>query len=143
MLDSIHSTFNRQLNDVADGLGEVAEMGGDLIGKGLAAFIPPIIRNGMSQLAASPELGGPSKPMKSADSRGGTGVEPGNTSFTAPISDLFIEVFGLDQSSWLRRVVIGFLQQISGGTLERSINLMLHIGLQLNFPAKSGTLYVE
>lgn len=45
----------------------------------------------------------------------------GLTHFTAPICDLFIEIFELkDRSQWLRRqAILIVLQQILGGTIER------------------------
>lgn len=44
----------------------------------------------------------------------------GMTSFTGPICDLFIELFGLKEKNWLRRqAVIVILQQFLGGTIER------------------------
>lgn len=48
-------------------------------------------------------------------------LSEGITSFTAPICDLFIEMFELkDRSQWLRRqAVLVVLQQVLGGTIER------------------------
>jgi sorting nexin-25 len=41
-------------------------------------------------------------------------------SFTAPITDLFIEVFDLKEKDWLRRqAIVILLQQVLGGTIER------------------------
>lgn len=45
------------------------------------------------------------------------------TSFTAPICDLVLSVFELDsKKNWLRRqAVVVILQQVLGGTIERSV----------------------
>ncbi|KAF9209455.1 Intermediate filament protein [Haplosporangium sp. Z 27] len=51
-------------------------------------------------------------------------VEPeGVTTFTAPLCDLFIELFELkDKNNWLRRqAVVIILQQVLGGTIERKL----------------------
>lgn len=49
--------------------------------------------------------------------------EEGLTSFTAPICDLFITLFGLkDKNNWLRRqAILIVLQQVLGGTIERCV----------------------
>lgn len=40
--------------------------------------------------------------------------------FTAPICDLFVEVFELKENNWLRRqAIVIILQQILGGAIER------------------------
>ncbi|BEI83708.1 hypothetical protein CcaverHIS002_0403120 [Cutaneotrichosporon cavernicola] len=50
---------------------------------------------------------------------GGEGAAGG---FTAPICDLFIEVFDLKESNWLRRqAIVIILQQVLGGTIERKM----------------------
>jgi sorting nexin-25 len=50
---------------------------------------------------------------------GGEGAPGG---FTAPICDLFIEVFDLKESNWLRRqAIVIILQQVLGGTIERKM----------------------
>lgn len=115
MLDMIHSTLNRQFSDVAGGLGEVVELGGELFGYG-SSFLPPMLRNGVNGLSASPEIGGPHE--NTGQSGGSTnGAE---TVFTAPICDLFIEMFDLDESNWLRRqAIVVILQQFLGSTIER------------------------
>jgi hypothetical protein len=42
--------------------------------------------------------------------------------FTAPICDLFVEIFQLKENNWLRRqAIVIILQQILGGTIERSV----------------------
>jgi sorting nexin-25 len=48
------------------------------------------------------------------------GGESGSTAFTAPICDLFIELFDLKENNWLRRqAIVVILQQFLGSTLER------------------------
>lgn len=48
------------------------------------------------------------------------GGEGAQGSFTAPICDLFIEVFDLKENNWLRRqAIVIILQQVLGGTIER------------------------
>lgn len=122
MLDLIHSTLNRQFSDVAGGLGEVVELGGELFGYG-SSFIPPLLRQGVSGLAASPEIGGGAS--KSASAARSIETESGNTVFTAPICDLFIEMFDLDESNWLRRqAIVVILQQFLGSTIERYVHFV-------------------
>ncbi|KAI9635186.1 PXA domain-containing protein [Dioszegia hungarica] len=114
MLDMIHSTLNRQFSDVAGGLGEVVELGGELFGYG-SSFIPPLLKGGMGGLTGSPEIGGTAGGALKA----GGEAESGSTVFTAPICDLFIEMFDLDESSWLRRqAIVVILQQFLGSTIE-------------------------
>ncbi|GAA6050922.1 hypothetical protein JCM3770_002539 [Rhodotorula araucariae] len=51
----------------------------------------------------------------------GTPGEEGLTNFTAPICDLFINIFALqERNNWLRRqAILIVLQQVLGGTIER------------------------
>lgn len=64
----------------------------------------------------------PSSPSLGSAQEGPEGFSEGLTYFTAPICDLFIEVFELkDRSQWLRRqAILIVLQQVLGGTIERS-----------------------
>jgi hypothetical protein len=48
--------------------------------------------------------------------------------FTAPICDLFIEIFELKENNWLRRqAIVIILQQLLGGTIERFVLLATRI----------------
>jgi hypothetical protein len=117
MLDMIHSTLNRQFSDVAGGLGEVVELGGELFGYG-SSFIPPLLKGGMGGLTG-PEIGG----TAGGPQKAGGEAESGSTVFTAPICDLFIEMFDLDESNWLRRqAIVVILQQFLGSTIERCVS---------------------
>ncbi|ORX36019.1 PXA domain-domain-containing protein [Kockovaella imperatae] len=91
MLDVMYTSLNRQLSDIG------AMMGGEELSMG-ALF--PVLKQGWTT---------PSQVLESG---------PG--SFTAPICDLFIEVFDLKGSNWLRRqAIVVLLQQFFGGTIER------------------------
>jgi sorting nexin-25 len=112
----IHSTLNRQFSDVTGGLGDVVDLGGELFGYG-SSIITPVL-NGVS--GAGPNIGTSNgqKPAGPGVKQGET--ESGSTVFTAPICDLFIEMFDLDESNWLRRqAVVVILQQFLGSTIER------------------------
>ncbi|WVQ70915.1 hypothetical protein IAR50_000440 [Cryptococcus sp. DSM 104548] len=58
----------------------------------------------------------------SANEAAGASLGEGMTSFTAPICDLFIEMFDLTEKEWLRRqAIVIILQQFLGGTIERKV----------------------
>lgn len=114
MLDLIQSTLNRQFSDVAEGLGEMAEIldyGSSFLSGGLWKT------SDAQALQASPEIGQGANGVRDKTER-----DVGNTVFTAPICDLFIEVFDLDESSWLKRqAIVVILQQFLGSTIERYV----------------------
>jgi sorting nexin-25 len=46
--------------------------------------------------------------------------ETGASAFTAPLCDMFIELFDLKDSNWLRKqTIVILMQQLLGGTIER------------------------
>ncbi|CDZ96581.1 Intermediate filament-like protein, sorting nexins, and related proteins containing PX (PhoX) domain(s) [Phaffia rhodozyma] len=48
--------------------------------------------------------------------------ETASSYFTAPICDLFVEIFELKENNWLRRqAIVIILQQVLGGTIERKL----------------------
>ncbi|KLT41918.1 hypothetical protein CC85DRAFT_292390 [Cutaneotrichosporon oleaginosum] len=135
MLDLMTQGLSRQLAEVADG---VQGMTGELVG--LMPVLRPWARSEPSTAALSAT--GASSPVATATTvtgeseadptvalndalpqalqpLGGEGAPGG---FTAPICDLFIEVFDLKESNWLRRqAIIIILQQVLGGTIERKM----------------------
>jgi len=112
MLDLMYSTLNRQLIDLGGMMGLGSE---EIAGLG-TTFLPQALKAGWSrELSDSATAGSggtsPIAPM---------GGESGSGSFTAPICDLFIEVFDLKENNWLRRqAIVVILQQFLGSTIER------------------------
>ncbi|ODO11762.1 hypothetical protein I350_00546 [Cryptococcus amylolentus CBS 6273] len=73
-------------------------------------------------------LGYPSSTNSDAESVAGAPLGEGMTSFTAPICDLFIEMFDLTEKEWLRRqAIVIILQQFLGGTIERKVREALRL----------------
>lgn len=92
MLDVMYTSLSRQLSDISTLMGKS--------GEDLGALLPPALKQSL--------------PTQFLGNENGTG------SFTAPICDLFIEVFDLKESNWLRRqAIVVLLQQFFGGTIER------------------------
>ncbi|WVF70538.1 hypothetical protein IAT40_005329 [Kwoniella sp. CBS 6097] len=118
MLDMMYNTLSRQLND----FGGLVGLGGE----DLAGLLPSALKGGpytpqwlkndpmsATGAASSGNGQGPIHPM---------GGESGMNSFTAPICDLFIEVFDLKENNWLRRqAIVVILQQFLGSTIERKV----------------------
>jgi sorting nexin-25 len=124
MLDLMYTTLNRQLTDIG---GFVGMTGDDLAGLG-GHLLPQGMRPGWSRTDTGSIF--PSSNRKPGaseiriDQRSSNiqpfGGESGMGSFTAPICDLFIEVFDLKENNWLRRqAIVVILQQFLGGTIER------------------------
>ncbi|ODO07280.1 hypothetical protein L198_00859 [Cryptococcus wingfieldii CBS 7118] len=73
-------------------------------------------------------LGYPSSTNSDVESVAGAPLGEGMTSFTAPICDLFIEMFDLTEKEWLRRqAIVIILQQFLGGTIERKVREALRL----------------
>ena len=98
MLDVMYTSLSRQLSDIGTLMGKSEDLGS------MSSFLPVALKQGWSAPLPVQSLGG----------------ESGVGSFTAPICDLFIEVFDLKESNWLRRqAIVVILQQFLGGTIER------------------------
>ena len=109
MLDLMSSTVNKQLSDIG---GKVGLSPDEITGLG-NAFLPQALKSSWSRDAPRPQA------MPAISSLALEG-ESGAGSFTAPICDLFIEVFGLKENNWLRRqAIVVILQQFLGSTIER------------------------
>lgn len=117
MLDLIQNTLTRQLTDVAEGFGGMVGMSpDDLVGTG-SAFLPAALKG--PALSSKQDLHG-DREIPATTAIQPLGGESGMGSFTAPICDLFIEVFDLKENNWLRRqAIVVILQQFLGSTIER------------------------
>lgn len=141
-LDMMYTTLSRQLNEVAGGFGGVL---GSLTGievdssllpanilKAGGPYTPTWLRpdplasllpaaTATSPVAVAPadatvQAGGVQDQARLAP----IGGETGSTAFSAPICDLFIELFELKESNWIRRqAIVIILQQLLGSTIER------------------------
>ncbi|KAK4686234.1 sorting nexin-25, partial [Tremellales sp. Uapishka_1] len=99
MLDLMSQTLTRQVTEVAEGF----------IG-GSEDIVSGWLKNGAGGMLKSDSASTAEEVM----------AEAGVTSFTAPICDLFIEIFDLKENNWLRRqAIVIILQQVLGGTVER------------------------
>ncbi|WVQ85251.1 hypothetical protein IAT38_007416 [Cryptococcus sp. DSM 104549] len=121
MLDLMYTTLSRQINDF-----------GGLVGLGSAedGYLPHALKGGYGYPGW---LSGPAAGTSGVNGEGAAGAgtpspiapmggESGMTSFTAPICDLFIELFDLKENNWLRRqAIVVILQQFLGGTIERKV----------------------
>ncbi|RXK40287.1 hypothetical protein M231_02401 [Tremella mesenterica] len=111
MLDFMYTGLNRQLSDVAGGIGAMTGFGGEDL-----TSLGPTSSSTSNNLVPDPHSKG-SLPVVQP-----MGGENALTSFTSPICDLFIEVFDLKENNWLRRqAIIVILQQFLGGTIERKV----------------------
>lgn len=136
MLDLMTQGLSRQLAEVADGVAGVTD---ELAG------LMPILKNSWvrerepiaaTTTATATAVRGVEKPADAAaaleqhlpdrmplplpPTLQPLGGEGGPGGFTAPICDLFIEVFDLKENNWLRRqAIVILLQQVLGGTIER------------------------
>jgi sorting nexin-25 len=123
MLDMMYTTLNRQLIDLG---GYVGMSGDDMTGLGTSS-LPQALRPGWSRTNTgrnipdrpSGQMGPAKAKLPDIQSLGG---ESGVGAFSAPICDLFIEIFDLKENNWLRRqAIVVILQQFLGGTIERSV----------------------
>lgn len=111
MLDLMYTTLSRQLADIGGIMGMGTE---EIAGLG-SSFVPLALRAGWTKDQAVPANGAPIGPI---------GGETATGSFTTPICDLFIELFDLKESNWIRRqAIVLILQQFLGSTIERSVTL--------------------
>jgi sorting nexin-25 len=124
MLDLMYTTLNRQLNDIG---GFVGMSGEEITGLG-NALLPSALRPTWSRTESGAVIPPPQEPVAGkvvGKASLNSGIQPmggesGTGSFTAPICDLFIEVFDLKENNWLRRqAIVVILQQFLGGTIER------------------------
>ena len=114
MLDLMYTSLNRQWTELGGLVGmklsseELANMGG--------TFVPQMLRSYPTKEASAkiaPQVSGLTQSQS---------LETGAGSFTAPICDLFIEVFDLKESNWLRRqAIVVIIQQFLGATIERCV----------------------
>lgn len=139
-LDMMYTTLSRQLNEVAGGFGGVL---GSLTGlevdssllpanilKAGAPYTPMWLRpDPLATLLPPASSASAVSPIdRSVQAGGGQGTsqlapiggETGSTAFSAPICELFIELFELKESNWIRRqAIVIILQQLLGSTIER------------------------
>ncbi|BEJ14621.1 hypothetical protein CspHIS471_0403880 [Cutaneotrichosporon sp. HIS471] len=135
MLDLMTQGLSRQLAEVAGGVQGVTDE--------LAVLMPVLLPWARVETSTSAPVASRSSAVTSAATT--VGVDSGDTAaaalenafppalqplggegaaggFTAPICDLFIEVFDLKESNWLRRqAIVIILQQVLGGTIERKM----------------------
>jgi sorting nexin-25 len=107
MLDLMYTSLSRQLSDVT---GLVGVGGDDIID-----MLPQALKAGWARESTGPAT---SIPVQ------GTGEETAVSIFTAPICDLFVELFDLkeNKNNWLRRqAIVVILQQLLGSTIERKV----------------------
>ena len=111
MLDMMYSTLSRQLTDFGGLVGISSE---EIAGMG-SSLLPQALKGGWSKDAEEIATAkAPSSPIAPI------GGETGSGSFTAPICDLFVEMFDLKENNWLRRqAIVVILQQFLGSTIER------------------------
>ncbi|OCF31087.1 hypothetical protein I316_07218 [Kwoniella heveanensis BCC8398] len=118
MLDMMYTTLSRQLND----FGGLVGLGGE----DLAGLLPSALKGGpytpqwlKNDPMAAAGVGSSANAQGPVHAMGG---ESGTNSFTAPICDLFIEIFDLKENNWLRRqAIVVILQQFLGSTIERKV----------------------
>lgn len=127
MLDLMYTTLSRQLTDVAEGFGGIVGLSSDDVAGMLPSALktggPSWIRGEGASVASGAVSAGPDEKQVAGNmpiSAMPIGGESGSTAFTAPICDLFIELFDLKENNWLRRqAIVVILQQFLGSTLER------------------------
>ena len=120
MLDMIQTTLARQLTEFGGLVGVASD---DIAGIG-SSFLSQALKAGWSRELPSPTLvqaGAATQPSTSSPLTPiALGGESGSGSFTAPICDLFVELFDLKENNWLRRqAIVVILQQFLGSTIER------------------------
>ena len=120
MLDIMSQTLNRQMSELAEGFGGIVGASSD----DLASMSTNLLQSALQAAASASSNDGVSN---GALNKPGSGIHPlggesGLGSFTAPICDLFIEIFDLQENNWLRRqAIVILLQQVLGGTVERYV----------------------
>lgn len=123
MFDLMSQSLQRQIYEVAGGIGAVTEVMPSALRGGPWWQSPSSMTAPLPSIASSTLIAGNMAP---AIGVGGTQLlqpldgESAAGSFTAPICDLFIELFDLKENNWLRRqAIVLILQQVLGGTIER------------------------
>lgn len=108
MLDLMYTSLSRQLSDVTGLVG--------VGGEDLMDMLPQALTSGWAKDST--------KPQTSTSMAQGPGDETAISIFTAPICDLFVELFDLkeNKNNWLRRqAIVVILQQLLGSTIERKV----------------------
>jgi sorting nexin-25 len=117
MLDLMYTSLGRQISDVSGLVG----VGGD----DLMDMLPQALKSGWAnQTTTTATSAGPVT---------GDGDEIAVSIFTAPICDLFVELFDLkeNKNNWLRRqAIVVILQQLLGSTIERKVRDTFRSSLQ-------------
>jgi sorting nexin-25 len=117
MLDLMYTSLGRQISDVSGLVG----VGGD----DLMDMLPQALKSGWANpTTATSTTAGPVT---------GDGDETAVSIFTAPICDLFVELFDLkeNKNNWLRRqAIVVILQQLLGSTIERKVRDTFRSSLQ-------------
>lgn len=137
MIEVVAERFNRQAIDMAEAWDtHVSQIGSYGLELGSAVLSPYALRALTSPSAPTATTGeGDSYPFpaakaQSADSSGPSGLPVPSphpkvveeTTFTAPISDFLVEIFGLKDGDWLRKqAVVIVMQQLLGSTIERKV----------------------
>ena len=126
VLDMTYSTLSKQLNEARSSLTGLAadELKGAssalLAQSSLGALASPWLRNAAALTASLQSSTSAALPAARLLTQ--TDKLQEETSFTAPICDLFIEVFDLKENNWLRRqAIVVILQQFLGSTIERRV----------------------
>jgi len=118
MLDMIQTTLARQLTEFGGLVGiatdDIAGIGSSFLSQALkAGWSKELPSQALTASTAGPSAVSPLGPIA-------LGGESGSGSFTAPICDLFVEMFDLKENNWLRRqAIVVILQQFLGSTIER------------------------
>jgi len=117
MLDIMYTSLSRQLSDVTGLVG--------VGGEDLMDMLPQALTSGWAK--ESTKVANSTLPVQ------GSGDETAVSIFTAPICDLFVELFDLkeNKNNWLRRqAIVVILQQLLGSTIERKVRDTLRGSLQ-------------
>ena len=116
MLDLMYTSLSRQLSDVSGLVG--------VGGEDLMDMLPQALKSSWAKDWTDPS-------SSSLAQQGGE--ETAVSIFTAPICDLFVELFDLkeNKNNWLRRqAIVVILQQLLGSTIERKVRDTLRGSLQ-------------
>jgi sorting nexin-25 len=108
MLDLMYNSLSRQLSDVSGLVG--------VGGEDLMDMLPQALKSGWAKDSPIPPSSTSALPV--------SGDETAVSIFTAPICDLFVELFDLkeNKNNWLRRqAIVVILQQLLGSTIERKV----------------------
>jgi len=117
MLDIMYTSLSRQLSDVTGLVG--------VGGEDLMDMLPQALTSGWAK--ESTKVANSTLPVQES------GDETAVSIFTAPICDLFVELFDLkeNKNNWLRRqAIVVILQQLLGSTIERKVRDTLRGSLQ-------------